>query len=334
METENYNLPEFTAEGTPDLIGIYNAAMVAIDKKLKELSERETNGVIFDGTNYTHFHLIGDGKYLCRVLRHAYINNLLQLYQMYVGELSDGTMTKVRDIGTLYSDNVGPISIHRGDVDSWSGNWSGGSHAKTIGGVECPTASESSLNVYCGGVKVEQAGCYFGDVTIIAENDLYFPKTITGPDLSSATKAIRETRTYRLNDSMRVDVTLSFYENCFIVTYYGCQALTLDMKEFVFPNNGLSGSTKRDSNLILTKPERTFHGKSETGQYDISLMPYGMGDYRYNGGTQSDVGYGYLAPFRKVYYVLVANESGKVRKFQTTDTLAWGADYDYKVLQV
>lgn len=334
METENYNLPEFTTEGTPDLIGVYNAAMVTIDKKLKELSERETNGVIFDGTDYTHFHLIGDGKYLCRVFHHAFINNLLQLYGMYVGELSNGTMTKVRDIGTTYSDNVGPISIHRGTADSYIGKWCGGGHSTTINGIEYPTASELSLNVYCGGVKVSTTGCYFGDVTIIAENDLYFPNTITGQDLSSATKAIRETRTYRLNDSMRVDVTLSFYEICYIVMYYGCQALTFDMKEFVFPNNNLSGSTTRDSRLVLTQPERTFHGKSDTARYDISLMPYGMGDYRYNTGTASDVGYGYLETFRKAYYVLVANESGKTRKFDTTDTLAWGADYYYKVLQV
>ena len=39
MATTNYKLPEFTAEGTPDLIGVYNAAMVAIDTKLKELSD-------------------------------------------------------------------------------------------------------------------------------------------------------------------------------------------------------------------------------------------------------------------------------------------------------
>lgn len=39
MATTNYSLPEFTAEGTPDLIGVYNAAMAAIDNKLKELSD-------------------------------------------------------------------------------------------------------------------------------------------------------------------------------------------------------------------------------------------------------------------------------------------------------
>ena len=43
MATTNYSLPEFTAEGTPDLIGIYNAAMVAIDAKLKELSDSIAN---------------------------------------------------------------------------------------------------------------------------------------------------------------------------------------------------------------------------------------------------------------------------------------------------
>lgn len=48
MATTNYNLPEFTAEGTPDLIGIYNAAMVAIDAKLKELSDNIANTTNLD----------------------------------------------------------------------------------------------------------------------------------------------------------------------------------------------------------------------------------------------------------------------------------------------
>lgn len=48
MATTNYNLPEFTSEGTPDLIGIYNAAMVAIDAKLKELSDSIANTTNLD----------------------------------------------------------------------------------------------------------------------------------------------------------------------------------------------------------------------------------------------------------------------------------------------
>lgn len=48
MATTNYNLPEFTAEGTADLIGVYNAAMVAIDKKLKELSDSIANTTNLD----------------------------------------------------------------------------------------------------------------------------------------------------------------------------------------------------------------------------------------------------------------------------------------------
>ena len=187
------------------------------------------------------------------------------------------------------------------------------------------------LKVYCGGTEVSESGYYFGDVTIITKNDLYFPKTVAGSDLSSAAKAIQETRIYRLDDSMHVDVELSFYDSCYIVTYYACQVLTFDMTDFVFPNNETCGSTTRDANLVLSKPERTFHGKSDTAQYDIDLMPYGIGDYRYNGGT-SEMGYGYLAPLAKAYYVLVANESGKVRHFTSDSTLAWGANYDYRVL--
>ena len=48
MATTNYELPEFTAEGTPDLIGVYNAAMVAIDAKLKELSDNIANTTNLD----------------------------------------------------------------------------------------------------------------------------------------------------------------------------------------------------------------------------------------------------------------------------------------------
>lgn len=48
MPTTNYSLPEFTEEGTPDLIGVYNAAMVAIDAKLKELSDSIANTTNLD----------------------------------------------------------------------------------------------------------------------------------------------------------------------------------------------------------------------------------------------------------------------------------------------
>lgn len=48
MTTTNYSLPEFTEDGTADLIGVYNAAMVAIDKKLKELSDKIANTTNLD----------------------------------------------------------------------------------------------------------------------------------------------------------------------------------------------------------------------------------------------------------------------------------------------
>lgn len=48
MATTNYSLPEFTEDGTADLIGVYNAAMVAIDKKLKELSDKIANTTNLD----------------------------------------------------------------------------------------------------------------------------------------------------------------------------------------------------------------------------------------------------------------------------------------------
>lgn len=48
MATTNYSFPEFTEEGTPDLIGVYNAAMEAIDKKLKELNDSIANTTNLD----------------------------------------------------------------------------------------------------------------------------------------------------------------------------------------------------------------------------------------------------------------------------------------------
>lgn len=291
----------------------------------------EINGILFDGTDYTHFHSLSNGKYLCRVFHHAFVNNLLQLYHMYIGEFTESGLTQVKDIGTAASDNVGPISIHRGETDSWSGSWAGGSHGYTVSGKEYPTATETSLKVYCGGEEVSKVGYYFGDVTIVAKNDLYFPKSITGSDLSAATKAIQETRTYRLGDKMHVDVELSFYAECYIVTYYACQMLTFDMTTVTFPDNELSGETARDANLVLTEPESVFIGRNNTSEYRVSLMTYGIGDMRYNSGT-NELGYGYLATFGKAYYMLIANESGKVRRFTTGNVLAWGADYDYRVL--
>ena len=48
MASTNYSFPMFTAEGTPDLIGVYNVAMEAIDKKLKELDNSIANATNLD----------------------------------------------------------------------------------------------------------------------------------------------------------------------------------------------------------------------------------------------------------------------------------------------
>lgn len=48
MATANYSFPEFTATETPDLIGVYNAAIEAIDNKLKALSDSIANTTNLD----------------------------------------------------------------------------------------------------------------------------------------------------------------------------------------------------------------------------------------------------------------------------------------------
>lgn len=48
MATTNYSLPEFSSTDSVDLIGVYNAAMEAIDKKLKELNDSIANTTDLD----------------------------------------------------------------------------------------------------------------------------------------------------------------------------------------------------------------------------------------------------------------------------------------------
>lgn len=290
----------------------------------------KNEGVLIENNlkKITHFTRSKDNIYICRVFKHCFINNLLQLESMYLGNFNNGTLTEVSKIGTSSSDVIGPISIHRGDADNWAGTWSGGSHGITIDGAECPTAKEISLKIYCNNEEITKDGYYYGHSKIKAINDLYFPKTITGSDLSTATKAIKETRVYNLINNMEVDIKLEFYSNVYVTMYYGCQCNTYNMTEVIFPNNEVKTNIKGLSNQVdWSAKENKYFCTKDNMHYDVELKPYGLGTWKYNTSEQC----GYLATFSKIYFILMQNQAGIVKNFNSTKVLSWGAIYDFYI---
>lgn len=290
----------------------------------KEAPER---GVIISSGTYTHFTRCGENRYICRKFSHKFVNNLLQLDKMYFAEYSNGTISRISDIGESYSDVVGPISISRGAIDSYIGKWTGGSHAVNIGGVDYPTAEENDLVVTCGGVVVSSDGMYEGDVEIIAENYLYMPQTITGPDLSLATLAFIERRFYHLNDKMDVTVSLEnvFGDNVFVSTYHGCQINTYDMTSVILPNNETVKSLipVESNTFYFDKKEQKLFCINSTNHYDIEVKPIGLGTYSKNAGSSGNK-YGNVSTYNKLYFTLIADT-------QVSDgaIITWECIYNY-----
>ena len=299
----------------------------------RKITEIENNineikcGIIVEDNLKTVTHFTKDKNiYICRVFKHCFINNLLQLQSMYTANLnSNNQLIKIEEIGTSWSDVVGPISIHRGEEDSWVGSWSGGSHGISINEVEYATAKEISMRIYVDKTLITKDGFYEGNTRIVTVNDLYFPKTVTGEDLSSATKAIKETREYNLTNKMEVDVKLEFYNNAYITTYYGCQCNTYNMQKVIFPNNEIiSNITNLSSNVDWVEKENRYFCFNDNAHYNVELKQYGLANYKYNTSNQ----FGYLATFNKIYFILIQNESTP-RLFNTDKVLTWGAIYDY-----
>ena len=288
-------------------------------------------GLCKNGDNYYHFTPIDGEQYLVRHFKQMGVNNLFQLYGLKIGTVAEAALTINEVIGTTGTDNVGPISIHRGETDNHTGKWSGGVHGITVSGIEYPTARQVSLAVYCNGKEIIEDGIYYGNVTFRAVNDLYFPQTVTGSDLTSATKAIKETRVYTLTDRMNVKVSLDFYTECNVTQYYGCQCVTYGMDTVRFPNNEAIQSTNRNSNYVGTVQESILIAEKENAHYEVSVKPYGLGTFSKNTGTASDVGYCYLATFDKFYFVLVANELNKTRKGVEGTSWCWEAEYNYYI---
>lgn len=311
--------------------GIINGKKITeIENNINEIKNNINEiecGIIVEDNLQTVTHFTKDKNiYICRVFKHCFINNLLQLQSMYTANLnSNNQLIKIEEIGTSWSDVVGPISIHRGDKDSWVGSWTGGSHGISIDGTEYATAKEISMNIYVDKNLITEDGFYEGKARIVTVNDLYFPKTVTGENLSSATKAIKETREYNLIDKMEVNVKLEFYNNTYVTTYYGCQCNTYNMQKVIFPNNEIiSNINNLPSNVDWVEKENRYFCFNDNAHYNVELKQYGLANYKYNTSNQ----FGYLATFNKIYFILIQNE-GTPRLFNTDKVLTWGAVYDY-----
>ena len=304
--------------------GIINSKKITeIENKIKEVK----CGIIVGDNLQTVTHFTKDKNiYICRVFKHCFINNLLQLQSMYTANLdSNNQLIKIEEIGSSWSDVVGPISIHRGDEDSWVGSWTGGSHGISINEVEYATAKEISMHIYADKTLITKDGFYEGNAKIVTVNDLYFPKTVSGEDLSSATKAIKETREYNLTNKMEIDVKLEFYNNAYVTMYYGCQCNTYNMQKVIFPNNEIiSNINNLSSNVNWIEKENRYFCFNDNAHYNVELKQYGLANYKYNTSNQ----FGYLATFNKIYFILIQNQ-GTARLFNTDKVLTWGAIYDY-----
>lgn len=288
----------------------------------------KTRGVIKQNTSYTHFTKLSNGKYIFREFKPMFVNNLLQLYRIYIGLIVNDAPVLETLVGNSSSDNVGPVSIHRGNTDSWIGKWSGGGHGVTVGGVEYPTAEQTALSVYWNNNIITNDGIYYGDITIIAKNNLYYPQSVTSADLSTATLALIETRTYFLNEKMNVKVSLEGVNDGYINAYYGCQINTFNMAKVLLPNNEKIVNINPASTVLFDKPEHKICCSNSNGMhYDISVKNIGLGTYARNDGTNTTYLYGNVSTFNKIYYQLIAKSTG----INSTRCFYWEAIYDFYI---
>lgn len=289
---------------------------------------KKSNGVYVKNGVITHFVKIGDDKLLCREFKRFRVNNLFDIYKMYIGKIENGAISISKELGTSDGDTIGSISIHRKDTDNWVGEWSGGVHGKTISGIEYPTAEQTSLKIICDGNEITKDGLYYGNITIIAENDLYFPQTITSGSFASATKAIEETRRYTLIDKMEVDVTIKPVADNFCCNrYYGCQFYKYDGITLYVPNSEKQVTLNPTEKFNFTKQENTvIMDCASGGQYRITLYNYGLGNFGYNDGT-GELPFGYFETFDKGYFVPVGNKNVYM---DTSKCYKWHGVYDYQ----
>lgn len=269
------------------------------------LPDIKTYGVYVDDTKYYHFIRFGE-KTLIRLFKQEGGNNLFQFSALYEGDVSEDGVAISKTIATNGTDTVGPISILRQGVDG-GGEFAGGWHTVTVGGVSYPTAKQESLDIKVNGKSIVGVnGLHYGECVATAVNSLYFPQTITGADLSTATKAIEETVVYRLNEKMSARVSHKYVANTRVSLYYGLQAIRIGFNSIVLPNNETSFAfADMLANVVLDKAESLISIRNTDWIYDISIKDFGLAKYTHNEGNGSHK-YGSLPKdTQKIYWVLM-----------------------------
>ena len=283
-----------------------------------------THGIIKSGNTYKHFSYSHDDKFIFRTIAPVGANGLYDYKELAIGHFENGVAVIDTTIWTAFTDQIGPISM-RLHGDTGANNWTGGVHTKNIGGVEYPTAELYQINVYVNGVDITNSndGIYYGDCRIISINKLYAPATITGADLSSATLAFLETRTFILIDSLKVQVKLKFIEDIDVGLYYGMQNQDNHVNTILLPTVGVElERTDMTSGAISNEKEwRIMLSDNNKWHYDMILSNYGLGDWGKNDGSSS---YGRLSHYSttKIYFVLCSGGT-----FEQNTIFFWEGDY-------
>ena len=300
---------------------IAEAKVLDVDKAIQTFAGYK--GVIKSGEIYTFVARAYADVYVAYEFKHYNGGNgLLQWHALRYGSFDGQIFHSNKTVFDAYTDIVGPVSI--APNRSASGRWSGGVHTVTVDGAAYPTAREKSLSVYVDGVEITNAndGFYSGHATIVAENELFFPHTISGSDLSTATLAVTETRTYKLADTLKLEVTLDLESDCHIFAYYGMQFQSAAMTRYLLPDVGARYAKTDIAEMVaFDEPSNRYIMYDDDG-WELTMMldRAGIGDYRYNDGTDS---YGHVMKSgQKIYFQPIYNTG-----FSAGKTLYWSGEY-------
>lgn len=290
-------------------------------------------GVYIDNGDYYHFVRNGENNIIRKFVRRG-PNNLFQWNQIILGDISEDGVSADTSYTAFGTDIVGPISIWNGTLFPGKyGAWSGGNHGKTVDNVECATAVQIDFKCLVNGTEVSNDGLYYGDVQFVATNKLYFPQSITGADLSTATLAIIEHRKYDIvGTEMKVRVWLECKEDIRVALYYGMQMADIAFDSVFCLNNGfvkeLTSITEIEN--LPEKERKIILTKSANGlTLSMYMSDIGLGNYNLNDGSE---GYVTLPSHgsggtKKTYYKLIY-KSPTQPSISAGSNLVWEGVYD------
>lgn len=322
------NYKNAQAEGTCGIPKIVPITDPAIKTAITNVTDSSgLHGLIKTENDYYHFTPYKD-KYLFRKFKQMGGNNLFQWAGIYIGTFDENGINITTTIINYDTDIIGPITIF--NTTLWPdqyGQWTGGNHTKTVNGIAYPTATQDSIKILVNGKEISQDGTYYGDVKIITNNSLYFPQSITGADLSSATKAILETREYSLDKQLNVRVCLKFVETTRCSLYYGMQAIIIPYNNILFANNEYLGSLPNATNIDFNKKEHEVIMTANDGmRLIVALKDIGLGTFDHNDGSTGYATLPAASTTRKLYYRLI--DSASSQGFENGDIVMWEGTYE------